>query len=147
MSIVSTLLVYAAAPLAIVLVVALMIYLPGGRSRRRYKPGQPWEHPPVWYEPHPEHGPAAGHGSADGHGERADALGSSVYTELQGSSPSRRIGDSSSPARAALPAGGDGAAHGATAASAAGHGATHGATAASAQHIPGGPLGGARGTW
>ncbi len=30
---------------------------PGGRKRPRYKPGQPWEHAPVWYEPHPIDGP------------------------------------------------------------------------------------------
>ena len=73
---------------------------PAGQKRPRYKPGQPWEHAPVWYEPHPEHGPAGAHG--DGHGE------------------SLAIG--------------------------AGHGAAAPAGDRPRPH-PGGPLGGARGTW
>jgi hypothetical protein len=75
-----TILVFVAAPLAFVLLVALLIYVPGGRKRARYKPGQPWEHPPVWFEPHPEHGPAAGHGTP-GHEGQTKAIGSSVYGE------------------------------------------------------------------
>jgi hypothetical protein len=63
-----TLLVFVGAPLAVILVLALLIFLPGGRAKRpRYKPGQPWDHAPVWYEPHPEHTPALGHASAHGH--------------------------------------------------------------------------------
>ena len=76
MNVAETLLVYVAAPLAIVLVLAALVYLPGGRGRPRYKSGQPWEHEAVWYEPHPDHDPAA-----DGHGE-AHAIGSSVPGEL-----------------------------------------------------------------
>ena len=30
------------------------------------KPGQPWDHAPVWYEPHPD-GPAHGGSHGDGH--------------------------------------------------------------------------------
>jgi hypothetical protein len=75
-----TLLVYVGAPLAIVLVLALLVYLPGGRGRPRYKSGQAWEHEPVWYEPHPEHGPAAG-SPGERHGE-TQAIGSSLYGEL-----------------------------------------------------------------
>jgi hypothetical protein len=75
-----TILVFVAAPLAFVLLVALLIFLPGGRKRPRYKPGQPWEHPPVWFEPHPEHGFAAGHGTP-GHEGQTKAIGSSVYGE------------------------------------------------------------------
>jgi hypothetical protein len=72
-----TLLVFVGAPLAVIVVLALLIFLPAGRAKRpRYKPGQPWEHAPVWYEPHPEHGPAAGHGETL-------AIGSSVYGEPQ----------------------------------------------------------------
>jgi hypothetical protein len=66
-----TLLVYVGAPLAIVVVLALLVYLPGGRGRPRYKSGQPWEHEAVWYEPHPDHAPAAG-----GHGELTAGHGS-----------------------------------------------------------------------
>ena len=72
-----TILVFVGIPLAIFLLLALLIFVPGGRKRTRYKPGQPWNHAPIWYEPHPEHGPA------DGHGETM-AIGSSVYGELTG---------------------------------------------------------------
>jgi hypothetical protein len=67
-----TLLVFVGAPLAVVVLLALLIYLPGGRKRPRYKAGQAWEHEPIWYEPHPESGPSGGHGDthalSDGHG-------------------------------------------------------------------------------
>ena len=79
MNVAETLLVFVGAPLAIVVVLALLIYVPGGRRRPRYKSGQPWTHAPVWYEPHPEHGPAAGHG-----GGETQAIGSSLYGERHG---------------------------------------------------------------
>jgi hypothetical protein len=69
-----TILVFVGIPLALVVLLALLIFLPGGRKRSRYKSGQPWNHAPIWYEPHPEHGPAAGHGETL-------AIGSSVYGE------------------------------------------------------------------
>ena len=77
-TVVETILVFAGIPLAITAVMALLVFVPGGRKRVRYKSGQPWNHAPVWYEPHPEHGPAA-----DGHGE-TKAIGSSVYGEPTG---------------------------------------------------------------
>jgi hypothetical protein len=58
-----TILVFVGAPLAIFLLLAALIFLPGGRKRPRYRPGQPWDHAPVWYEPHPL--ATGGHG--DGH--------------------------------------------------------------------------------
>jgi len=58
-----TLLVFVGIPLAVVVLLALLIFLPGGRKRPRYKSGQPWPHEPVWYEPHPD-GPAGGHHGA-----------------------------------------------------------------------------------
>ena len=61
MNVAETILVYAGIPLAIIAVMALLIFVPGGRKRPRYKSGQAWEHAPVWYEPHPG-GLAAGHG-------------------------------------------------------------------------------------
>jgi hypothetical protein len=70
-----TILVYAGAPLLIIAVMAALIFLPGGRKRPRYKSGQPWEHAPVWYEPHPDG--AAGHG---GHA----ALEAGVHTGSAG---------------------------------------------------------------
>jgi hypothetical protein len=60
-TVVETILVFAGIPLAIILLLALLIFVPGGRKRSRYKSGQPWEHEPIWYEPHPD-GPAGGHG-------------------------------------------------------------------------------------
>ena len=79
MNVAETLLVFVGAPLAVVVVLALLIFVPGGRKRTRYKSGQPWTHAPVWYEPHPEHGPAAGHG-----GGETLAIGSSVFGERHG---------------------------------------------------------------
>jgi hypothetical protein len=72
-----TILVFVGIPLALVVLLALLIFVPGGRQRVRYKSGQPWNHAPVWYEPHPDHGPAGGHGETK-------ALGSSLYGEPTG---------------------------------------------------------------
>jgi hypothetical protein len=64
-SIAETLLVYVAIPLALVAVMALLTLRPARNERRaRYRPGQPWEHEPVWYAPHPENVPEPGHGHA-----------------------------------------------------------------------------------
>ena len=122
MNVAETLLVFVGAPLAVVVALALLIFLPGGRKRPRYKSGQAWNYAPVWYEPHPEHGPAGGHG-----GETL-AIGSSVYGE--------RYGDDAHETHGGTVAG----QHGATAAGQLGH----------AKPLPAanaGPLGGARGTW
>ena len=54
MNVAETILVFVGAPLAIVLLLVLLVFVPGGRRRPRYRPGQPWEHAPVWYEPHPQ---------------------------------------------------------------------------------------------
>ena len=89
MNVAETLLVFAGAPLAIVAVLALLIYVPGGRRRPRYKSGQPWTYAPVWYEPHPEHGPDAGHGSGE-----TMAIGSSVYGERHGDAAEQTHGSS-----------------------------------------------------
>lgn len=78
MTVAETLLVFVGAPLAVVLAMALLIFVPGGRKRPRYKPGQPWPYAPVWYEPHSGHAPAAGHGG------ETQAIGSSVYGERHG---------------------------------------------------------------
>lgn len=80
MNVAETIIVFVGIPLAFVLLLAALIFLPGGRKRTRYKSGQPWDHAPVWYEPHPEHGPAAAHGTP-GHEGQTKAIGSSVYGE------------------------------------------------------------------
>jgi hypothetical protein len=121
---VEVLLLLVGIPLAVVVVLALLT-LPGGRKRTRYKPGQPWDHAPVWYEPHPEggsggHGPAPAHGPAAVPGSSTAALGSSMYPEQ----PEERNTD--------------------TGASADGHGST---AVSGYAPVNAGPLGGARGTW
>jgi hypothetical protein len=68
-TVVETILVFAGIPLAIIVLLALLT-LRGGRKPVRYKPGQPWEHAPVWFEPHPE--ATGGHGG-DGHALPAGA--------------------------------------------------------------------------
>jgi hypothetical protein len=62
-----TVLIYAGIPLLVVLLFAVLT-LPGGRKRPRWKSGQPWEHEPVWYEPHPDASGVHGgeHGAEDG---------------------------------------------------------------------------------
>ena len=134
MTVVETLLVFVVAPLTVYVFFWAVTYLPGGRKRQgvRYKPGQAWEHEPVWYEPQPENAPTHAAGQGD-----TQAVGSSLYGETAA------IGS------------GHGSGHGA---SGDGHGSvgssviagTRGATAVSAgTPVPsaGGPLGGARGTW
>ena len=131
MNTVEILLVLVGIPLAVIVVLALLT-LPGGRKRTRYKPGQPWDHAPVWYEPHPENPVEDG-----GHGE-TKAIGSSMYGEQP---EERNTGGSGHGPTAHGPT-----AHGPTA-----HGSTtHGATAIGAagpRAVDAGPLGGARGTW
>ncbi|MGY1857966.1 aa3-type cytochrome oxidase subunit CtaJ [Modestobacter sp. SYSU DS0290] len=75
-----TVLIYGVIPLVVVLLFALATLIPGrSKDRTRYKPGQPWAHQPVWYEPHPDvpgvpggHGDddPADHGSSGDHGRR-----------------------------------------------------------------------------
>ncbi|WNV76905.1 hypothetical protein [Geodermatophilus sp. DSM 44513] len=125
MTVVETLLVYAGAPLAVVLLLAVLTLIPGRRRKLRYKPGQPWEHEPVWYEPHPAAG-GGGHAATPGTG--AAALGSSLFPEQGGEGTTGRS--------AASHSGGDG--H---------HGATRALTAGPSAVLAARPLGGARGTW
>ncbi|MGY1740129.1 MULTISPECIES: aa3-type cytochrome oxidase subunit CtaJ [unclassified Blastococcus] len=79
MSVVETILIFAVIPLAVVALFALLTLVPGRTKKARYKPGQAWEYPPVWWEPHPLHGPAAG-----SHDSGPKAIGSSVYQEPHG---------------------------------------------------------------
>jgi hypothetical protein len=113
-----TILVFVVAPLAVVLLLALLTIGPAARNRRpRYKPGQPWSHEPIWYEPHPD-------GTAHGDGETT-AIGSSVYGERHGA---------------------DAAATHAVSGGTSVDGHPSGASVAPRPR-PAGPLGGARGTW
>jgi hypothetical protein len=81
MPVIETVLIYGVIPLAVFLVFAVLTLLPGrGKDKTSYRPGQPWEHEPEWYAPHPDaagvHG--GGHGEPDHHrpslGETAAAL-------------------------------------------------------------------------
>jgi hypothetical protein len=49
-----TVLVYAAIPAAIYLVVALLAARKGLSRRPRYRSGDQWNYPPVWYSANPE---------------------------------------------------------------------------------------------
>lgn len=132
-------LVFAGIPLAITAVLALLTLRPGKDRRPRYKPGQPWEYDPVWYEPHPAHtgenahDPAPAHGPAAVPGSGTAALGSSMYPEQ----PGERALDADRGTGPSL----------ATGTTDAGAGQPRGG--ATAARIPqhAGPLGGARGTW
>ncbi len=53
MSVVETLLIYAAIPLGIYGVVALLTLRDKFARTPRYRPGQPWEYPPVWWTANP----------------------------------------------------------------------------------------------
>ncbi len=54
MSIVQTVLVYAAIPVGVVAILAVMVFGRGElRQPNRYRPGKPWTFEPVWYLPHP----------------------------------------------------------------------------------------------
>jgi membrane-associated phospholipid phosphatase len=81
-TVVETLLVYVGAPLAVIVVLALLTLVPGRQKRARYRPGQPWEHAPVWYEPHHE-----GESHDAGHGDGHAALGAGGATALTAGSP------------------------------------------------------------
>jgi hypothetical protein len=53
MSVVETILVYAAIPLAIYGVVALLTLRDRATKAPRYRPGQAWDYPPVWWTGNP----------------------------------------------------------------------------------------------
>ncbi|GHF62486.1 hypothetical protein FHX82_002928 [Amycolatopsis bartoniae] len=54
MSIVETILVFALIPAAIYGVVALLTLRSKFAGTPRYRPGQPWEYPPMWWSGNPE---------------------------------------------------------------------------------------------
>lgn len=53
MSIIETLLVFLGIPAVIYFLVLGAIMAPGMVRASRYRPGQAWNHEPVWYLPHP----------------------------------------------------------------------------------------------
>lgn len=70
MPVIETVLIYGVIPLAVFVILAVLTLLPGrGKERTKYRPGQAWTAPPIWWEPHP--GATGGHGAEshdDGHG-------------------------------------------------------------------------------
>ncbi|MFQ1000750.1 hypothetical protein [Modestobacter sp. SSW1-42] len=74
MPVLETVLIYGVVPLAAVLILAVLTLLPGrGKDKTRYRPGQPWEHEAVWYEPHPDVPGVPGHGDDHGTGHAVAA--------------------------------------------------------------------------
>lgn len=73
MTVVQTVLVFVAIPLAVVALVTIAVY---GRSAvhqpTRYRPGKAWTYPPSWYVPHPE-----AVGSSEGRGATTAVGGAS----------------------------------------------------------------------
>jgi len=69
-SIVETILVYALIPAAIYGVVALITLRSKFAGTPRYRPGQPWEYPPLWWSGNPE-GIGAGHAQDAETGDKA----------------------------------------------------------------------------
>jgi len=70
-SVVQTVLVYAAIPLGIYAVVALLTLRTRVTKAPRYRPGQSWDYPPVWWTANPagvgdQTGPAAAPASGAG---------------------------------------------------------------------------------
>jgi hypothetical protein len=65
-SVIQTVLVFAGIPVLIIGVLALLVLAPGAVRAPRYRPGEPWQHEPVWYLPRSEHlsTPGAGSGYA-----------------------------------------------------------------------------------
>jgi hypothetical protein len=98
-SVVETILIFAVIPLAVVLLFALLTLVPGRVRKARYKPGQAWEYPPVWWEPHPLHGPAAGNHDGD-----PKAIGSSVFQEPHGSGHGHELESHGASAASGAPA-------------------------------------------
>lgn len=49
MSVVETVLIFVGIPVAIYLVLAALTLGPGRTRASRYRPGQPWNHGPVWF--------------------------------------------------------------------------------------------------
>jgi len=69
--------ILAGIPLTIMIVLGLLTLGPNFRRPQRYRPGQEWRHPPVWWMANPESlrdgqvghqqpGPGAGHGGCRG---------------------------------------------------------------------------------
>ncbi|HVX43095.1 MAG TPA: hypothetical protein VHC49_04400 [Mycobacteriales bacterium] len=53
MSVIEVVLVYVGIPAGVIFCIVAGVVFPGLSRRKRYRPGEAWEHEPVWYVPHP----------------------------------------------------------------------------------------------
>ena len=132
MPVLETVLIYAVIPLVVVLLFAAVTLIPGrGKGPAKYKPGQPWEHEAVWYEPHPDIPGLPVHGDRhDDHGGGHD-----VHAAVGGQTGARALTGGGTGSRAGV---------GATAAALALGEHPHGAEVDAPRRSA---AGGARGTW
>jgi hypothetical protein len=49
-----TALIFVGIPAAVTLLIAVLVLAPGGHSRRRYRPGRPFDFTPVWFLSSPQ---------------------------------------------------------------------------------------------
>jgi hypothetical protein len=91
MSVTETVLVYGVIPLVVFLAFAAATLIPGrGKDKTHYRPGQPWPHEPVWYEPHPDAAGVHGGGHEDDHaaiGAGRPGLGATALALTIGEQP------------------------------------------------------------
>ncbi len=66
MSVVQTVLVFVGIPALVFGLVGVLVLAPGAARTPRYRPGEAWDHEPVWYVPQPKRvrTPSAGSGYA-----------------------------------------------------------------------------------
>jgi hypothetical protein len=107
-SIVQTLLVFVGIPVAVYVVLAALVVLPGSARTPRYRPGEPWPFAPVWYLPQPARLTGPGHAGPDGRAalETGQPAGSPRHPELAPAAPDQvppgaAGGDAPAPARTA----------------------------------------------
>lgn len=75
MSVVETVVVFGVIPVAAMIVFALLVLLRRPGVRPRYRSGEAWEHPPVWWSGNPMGIAAHGADNAAGHGRHASRHG------------------------------------------------------------------------
>lgn len=86
MDIAQTVLTFVVAPLAVIVVVAALVYAGSGKSRaKRYRPGRSFDSAPVWFT-------SSAHGSGEESGEHAQAAlpaatGSELATAATATAP------------------------------------------------------------
>ncbi len=90
MSVIETVLIYGVIPLAVFVLLAVATLLPGrGKDQTKYRPGQPWDAAPIWWEPHPDASGVVGGHAEDAHadGHHAPGLGATAAALAIGQHP------------------------------------------------------------